>query len=149
MTDFVSALGAELESKSGKVSTAEALEGKRYVMLYFSAHWCPPCRGFTPVLAEKFKASAEEKQIAVVFVSSDRDEPAFNEYFAEMPWLALPFAARDAKSALGEKYGVRGIPSLIVLDGTGELVTKEGRAQVDTFFSGDGKAAKTGGCAIS
>ena len=100
MADFVSALGAELESKNGKVSTAEALEGKRYVMLYFSAHWCPPCRGFTPVLASKFKASAEEKQIAVVFVSSDRDEAAFDEYFAEMPWFALPFAARDAKSAL-------------------------------------------------
>ena len=104
MADFVSALGAELESKNGKVSTAEALEGKRHVMLYFSAHWCPPCRGFTPVLASKFKASAEEKQIAVVFVSSDRDEPAFDEYFAEMPWLALPYADRDAKNDLSKSF---------------------------------------------
>ncbi len=29
---------------------------KAYVMLYFSAHWCPPCKRFTPVLSEWYIA---------------------------------------------------------------------------------------------
>jgi hypothetical protein len=32
-----------------------------------------------------------------------------------MPWLALPFAEREAKGALSKMFGVEGIPSLVVL----------------------------------
>lgn len=129
-----SLLGEELLSKTGMVKTADALGGKKLIMVYFSAHWCPPCRGFTPKLIEKYNASAVSNQVEVVFVSSDRDEEAFAAYFGEMPWLAVPHADRDRKSSLSEKYGVRGIPSLIVLNADGELVTTEGRAQLDKFF---------------
>ena len=76
-----------------------------------SAHWCPPCRGFTPKLAESysgFKASSHPRKedFSVVFVSSDRSEESFNEYFAEMPWLALPYAERDLKAKLSSKFKV-------------------------------------------
>lgn len=30
----------------------KAMKGKKALALYFSAHWCPPCRGFTPQLAK-------------------------------------------------------------------------------------------------
>jgi thiol-disulfide isomerase/thioredoxin len=36
--------GPHLISKAGPVETNEALRDKAFVMLYFSAHWCPPCR---------------------------------------------------------------------------------------------------------
>merc|ERR1712070_1250791 len=120
---FNTLFGSQLVSKSGLVSTSEALAGKKHVMIYFSAHWCPPCRGFTPVLAEKFKKSAEMNGIAVVFVSSDRDQSAFDEYYGEMPWHALPFREREIKEKLSAKFDVKGIPMLIVLDGNGKLVT--------------------------
>jgi nucleoredoxin len=31
------------------------------------------------------------KKIEIVFVSSDKDEASFEEYFEMIPWLALPF----------------------------------------------------------
>jgi nucleoredoxin len=30
------------------ISLSDSLQGKEVVALYFSAHWCPPCRSFTP-----------------------------------------------------------------------------------------------------
>ena len=69
---------------------------------------CPPCRGFTPALATLYTSIvAKGKSFEIVFVSSDRDEGSFQSYFAEMPWLALPFADRQTKQALSDKFGVQ------------------------------------------
>jgi len=125
MSQFEALLGAELMGEDGSVKTSDVLAGKTHVMIYFSAHWCPPCRVFTPRLATAYKEKT--KNVEIVFLSSDRDEAAFSDYFGEMPWLALPYCEREKKEELSTKYGVRGIPSLIILDGEGNLVTKEGR----------------------
>jgi len=122
-------LGQQLVTKSGLQPTAQALQGASIVALYFSAHWCPPCRGFTPQLAGAM-AGDRFPQIKVVFISSDRSEADFQSYYAEMPWLALPFGSPQ-KEMLGMTYQVRGIPSLVVLDGTsGRLISQDGRADV-------------------
>ena len=136
MAEFKAFFGETLVGKDGPVSVETALGGKAHVLVYFSAHWCPPCRGFTPVLAKKYSACAKDKNVEVVFVSSDQNETGFREYFASMPWLALPFEDRAAKDRLSEKFGVRGIPTLVVLDGTGNLVTLEGRAQFEKYLDG-------------
>ena len=136
---LVKLLGEKLKTKDGVVSTANALEGKKAVAIYFSAHWCPPCRGFTLKLAEAYKGLvAMGKSFEVVFISSDHDEKAFESYYAEQPWLAQPYAKRKLKAALSKKYGVTGIPSLIILDGeTGELITKDGRDAVMEDLKGE------------
>jgi len=124
--------GANLLGKDGNVETGAALAGKDVVGLYFSAHWCPPCRGFTPVLGKKYQALKEAgKSIEIIFVSSDRDQSAFDGYYGSQPWLALPFAERTLKNTLSSDYGVRGIPTLVLLDGkTGDVITTEGRGAV-------------------
>ena len=74
-------------------------EGK-VIGLYFSAHWCPPCRRFTPELVEwynELKKGPLKDKFDIVFISSDREEKAFDEYFDSMPWLALPYAERELK----------------------------------------------------
>jgi nucleoredoxin len=122
-------LGNTLVSKSGTVQTDAALNGKK-VLLYFSAHWCPPCRGFTPVLAAWYTGLQEDfdrKDFEVVFVSSDKTKGDFDGYYNEMPWLALPFEDRNTKNALSKKYKVQGIPTLVVLDSDLSLITSKGR----------------------
>jgi thiol-disulfide isomerase/thioredoxin len=101
------------------------------IAIYFSAHWCPPCRGFTPQLAKCYKELKEAgKEFEIVFVSSDKDEESFKEYMSEMPWVALPFAERSLKEDLSGCFGVRGIPTLILLKPDGTLITSEGTEAV-------------------
>ncbi len=66
-------------------------EGVKSVGFYFSAHWCPPCREFTPKLAEYYKEAQKSCQsLRLVFISCDKDEASFDEYRATMPWPAVP-----------------------------------------------------------
>ena len=45
--------GQQLLRKDETVVEADSnLAEKKVLVFYFSAHWCPPCRLFTPVLAE-------------------------------------------------------------------------------------------------
>jgi nucleoredoxin len=127
---FADIFGAKLLSKGGEVATEQALAGKTAVGIYFSAHWCPPCRGFTPQLAEWYNASFAGKGMEIVFVSSDKDDSSFTEYFSDMPWLALPFSERDLKATLSKKYKVQGIPSFVILGPDGETITTDGRSAV-------------------
>ena len=77
-------VGAELlvhrDGKIARLPTAEALAGKRFVALYFSAHWCGPCRKFTPLLGVCYEDQPDKDEVEVVFVSSDHDVEGFDEY---------------------------------------------------------------------
>eukprot|EP00401_Gymnodinium_catenatum_P005091 CAMPEP_0117559030 /NCGR_PEP_ID=MMETSP0784-20121206/53149_1 /TAXON_ID=39447 /ORGANISM="" /LENGTH=528 /DNA_ID=CAMNT_0005356393 /DNA_START=35 /DNA_END=1622 /DNA_ORIENTATION=- len=124
-----SILGPTLLTKTGTQPTARALAGADVVMLYFSAHWCPPCRQFTPALVQAF-SQYRGSQAVVVFVSSDRDEASFTQYYNEMPWLAVPFVQAQSQ-ALGRVFNVRGVPSIIPLDGhTGRQLSQNGRNDI-------------------
>ncbi|CAF1529737.1 unnamed protein product [Rotaria magnacalcarata] len=109
------------------------LNGKT-VALYFSAHWCPPCRNFTPKLAEIYKKIQSElhDKLDVVFISYDQDQNSFDEYFKDMPWKALPFSDRACSKALGEKFEVSGIPCLVVLTPAGDVLTVDGVEEVNS-----------------
>eukprot|EP00928_Gymnodinium_smaydae_P028622 TRINITY_DN21785_c0_g2_i1.p1 TRINITY_DN21785_c0_g2~~TRINITY_DN21785_c0_g2_i1.p1 ORF type:complete len:516 (+),score=134.18 TRINITY_DN21785_c0_g2_i1:103-1650(+) len=120
-------LGPQLLTQGGMPQpTAQALGGAKVVLLYFSAHWCPPCQQFTPMLANAFRALAPGT-LQVVFVSSDRDQTSHAHYFATMPWVALPFGSPESQM-LGQAFGVRGIPAVVALDGrTGSVLDNNAR----------------------
>jgi thiol-disulfide isomerase/thioredoxin len=116
-------LGPELlKSATSRTSAASVLTGKQRVVLYFSAHWCPPCRSLTPQLAQTYLAKGDGS-IAVVFVSADKDQKSFEEYYTEMPWLAVPFTSKKIRDDLSATYNVSGLPSLVVLDENGAKIT--------------------------
>mmetsp|Transcript_123045 Transcript_123045/g.229980 ORF Transcript_123045/g.229980 Transcript_123045/m.229980 type:complete len:448 (+) Transcript_123045:73-1416(+) len=133
--------GETLKSKDAAcedVSIDAAFGGKSAVAIYFSAHWCPPCRGFTPAFAKAYLSALRSKGLEVVFASSDRTEDEFNSYYKSMPWLALPFEESERKAALSKKFKVQGIPSLVILDMEGNIITKDGRSKVMSDPKGEG-----------
>ena len=136
---FSDLFGNTLQKQNETVDTDTHLEGK-HVMIYFSAHWCPPCRGFTPVLAKFYTKLQETTKtpFEIIFASSDRNESSFQEYYNQMPWTAIPFSEKDVKSQLSTKYKVQGIPALIVLNPQGELITNNGRGKVTSDPEGKG-----------
>lgn len=114
------------------VPLADALGGKEFVLLYASAHWCPPCRQFTPMLSNWYKSASNRtpgggggKAAEVVFLSCDHDEDGFQGYFQQAhPWMAVDYDD-DAREQLLAAIRVQGIPRLVVLSG------KTGRILVD------------------
>ena len=112
----------------GKEVSREKLAGKM-VGFYFSAHWCPPCRTFTPSLVEFRDDNKEDFEI--VFVSSDKSPQAQMGYMKEtnMKWLTLRHRS-DAANRLKKKYGISGIPALVIVGPDGKIITKNGRGDV-------------------
>ena len=114
----------------GAAVDLKTLEGK-IIGVYFSAHWCPPCRNFSPKLVQFRDANSNDFE--VVFVSSDKDEASQFEYMKEvkMAWPTLKFRS-DAANALSTKYDVQGIPTLIILNPKGEVISTDGRGEVES-----------------
>ncbi|XP_060534104.1 nucleoredoxin-like [Cylas formicarius] len=98
---------------------------------YFSAHWCPPCRAFTPQLADAYKiVRKREPHFEIIFVSSDRSIDSYNAYLESMPWLSVPFQHASVRAELAQLYGIRGIPTLLLLDSNGHVITMDARAEL-------------------
>ena len=129
--DLSAVFGKTLFDKTGKEVSAISMKGK-IIGIYFSAHWCPPCRRFSPILVNTYnELKRAGKAFEIVFVSSDRSADGMYKYMKElkMPWLAMKHGSEFGAS-LKRKYGLRGIPSLIIVGPDGSLITKEGRAAI-------------------
>lgn len=132
--------------------TENVLKNKKIIGLYFSGHYCPPCKKFTPLLAEVYEEIKENNNtnnynntnnsnntnninntndLEIIFISSDKEKDSFIKYYKEMPWLALPYERRDIKTKLCEDYNVKTIPTLIFFDNNGKLLEREGRKFIE------------------
>ena len=112
--------GQQLLGKEEKVVSADCvLEDKKIIAFYFSAHWCPPCRLFTPILAEFYSdlVTTGGEPFEIVFVSSDKTPEDMMTYMKEShgDWLAVQHATVLAQQ-LKKKFSVTGIPTLIVVN---------------------------------
>ena len=111
--------------QNGSLASAPAgqLDGVRYLAIYYSAHWCPPCRAFTPELVEAHKAiKVKHPEFEVIFVSSDKDERAMKGYMTEygMGWPALRFGEKKSLGAARRPEHESGIPNLVFMTANGK-----------------------------
>jgi len=123
--------GSELRNVKKKKVSVDTLNGK-IIGIYFSAHWCPPCRKFTPKLVDFYNQMKEKgKPFEIVFASCDNNKSDMYNYMKEMkmPWLSIPFKGKIYKK-LSKKYSVTGIPALIIIDQKGNIITKNGTGEV-------------------
>jgi nucleoredoxin len=128
-TKLFDVLPETLEDAKGKKMDSTELKGK-FVGLYFSAGWCPPCRAFTPHLVEFRNAHSEEFE--VVFVSFDKSNMEKQKYIRknDMPWPSLAGAGRKDSKVLSQMFQIQGLPTLIVLSPEGNVVSLTGRTDV-------------------
>ena len=117
---LVTCVGGGLQSYND-----DKLPQKKYFALYYSAHWCPPCRQFTPQLVAFYRQmAAAHPELEVVLISSDHSAQEMRDYMdgEGMPWAALIYGMkRQERELMG--YAGGGIPDLVLVDGSGNVVS--------------------------
>ncbi|ADB16157.1 Redoxin domain protein [Pirellula staleyi DSM 6068] len=102
----------------GEAFAWDAYRGK-VVLVDFWATWCGPCRKEMPNVKQLHERLGKDG-FDVVGISLDKDLEALAGYLETetIPWTTL---AGDETQGLAEKYGVRGIPTMMVVDKQGNV----------------------------
>jgi len=138
-----------IKSKNGECpydQVLDDLDDDGSIALYFSAHWCPPCRALTPKLLKCYEelnsTSSDKKKLQVIFVSSDHDEKQFEAYYASMvapktgeQWLAIDYKARTFCQDMMTLFEIEGFPTLVLFKKDGTLITKDGAFALGQYGS--------------
>jgi thioredoxin 1 len=91
----------------------DVLQSAQPVLVDYWAEWCGPCKMIAPILDEVAKDYAGRLNVAKMNVDQNREVPA--------------------------KFGIRGIPTLMIFKGGELAATKVGalsKAQLTTFIDG-------------
>ncbi len=126
-----SLFGDNLINARGEKLDTNILANK-IIGVYFSASWCGPCRQFSPLLVETYnELKRQNKPFEIVLVSWDSDEAAMENYMKDynMAWPAVKYGSEEADN-LKEHFQVSGIPYLVILNSSGDVISTNGRSEV-------------------
>lgn len=89
------------------------------VVVNFWASWCVPCKGEAQLLEQQY---AQYKKQGVVFLGIDYHDVASDaRTFLEHHGITYP-TLKDGSGAVGDKYGITGVPETYFISRTGRLV---------------------------
>lgn len=124
-------VGKPLELKGtqldGKKFNLESLKGK-VVLVDFWATWCGPCVAEHPNVKKNY-AGYKDKGFEVVGVSLDDDREALDKFIKQhkVPWITLHEEDEEARQHTPTYYGIMGIPTVILVDKEGKVVSLDVR----------------------
>jgi thioredoxin-related protein len=127
-TELFRSIKSSLIDSTGQALSAQRLSrfaNCKFVLVYFSAHWCPPCRKFTPEFVEFYNkniAQSTGSTVDAIFVSSDETAENQLNYMKEtkMPWAAVRFDTLEASPL--QQFAGNGIPCVALLNDKGEVI---------------------------
>jgi len=93
-----------------------SLDTAKLVGIYFSAHWCPSSRKFTPLLPDFYNNVNRNGHVfEIIFSSCDQYDGTFQKNAETMPWIHIPLNDSN-HDKLVVKYKVSGIPRLVIVN---------------------------------
>ena len=118
------------EALDGRTVDLSKMKGK-VVLIEFWATWCGPCVDEIPII-KKVYDKFQRRGFEVIGISLDRDRKKLETYVNEnnIPWPQF-FDEKGGKNRLAKKYGIRGIPTLWLVDKQGNLVDMEARKNLE------------------
>lgn len=107
-----------LYSTRGRTVSLSDFAGK-VVVVDFWATWCPPCRKALPAL-QRLHEEYESRGLVVLGVNVEDTNPA--EFCQQQ---GLTYRTLTGGGEVAQQYGVRGIPTLLVVSADGTVVYRE------------------------
>ncbi len=104
----------------GKTKSLSDYKGK-VVLIDFWATWCGPCRMAMPGL-QKLHESMKSRGLVVLGVSLDKNPPVQVPPFLKKMGITYANVADNPKDPCSQKWDVRAIPSLYLVDKKGRVV---------------------------
>lgn len=116
--------------EGGSVSLAQ-YRGKRPVLLYFWATWCPSCRAVKPDLIKlRERTKEEELEILAINVGSGDSLDKLKRYQKKHPLPAIK-VLYDNNGRVTQHYSVQGIPLFVLVDIDGKVTYRDHQLPVD------------------
>jgi peroxiredoxin len=98
---------------NGQGASLSALRG-RPVLVHFWATWCPVCK----LEQDNINAVAQDLQVLSIAMQSGTEQAVRNHMMQNH--LTFP-AINDADGTLARRWGIRGVPTSFIVDGTGHI----------------------------
>ena len=100
------------------VTLSEVLKEKDMVLINIWATWCGPCRNEFPFLEEAYQQYKDKVEVLALSCEPTDDDQVLTDFVAEMG-LTFPVGRDDV--GLDSRFGVRSIPTSVVVDSFGTI----------------------------
>jgi peroxiredoxin len=112
-----------LPDAGGRQVSLSQFIGKKPVLLFFWATWCPHCNESVPVINRMHQEASTSGKLQILALDFMESEKKVNAFISSKK-VAYPVLL-DRRGRVARKYKVLGIPTYILLDRDGKVVFRD------------------------